>query len=174
MMDPRFSDIDPIEFSAVVQFLNAHEYEPLLLYSEGDFSLDDSSGPINYPKDLERSANLFNLAKRFQLPALADLVFRKVLHGHHGYDAQPLLTFASIVLSYQQADFQAQDDIKGVLEDWIIKFLAENMNIFCCGGERDARKFWEVIEIKGVELKVLRLRAEFCEKFPGGRVKIDE
>jgi len=48
------------------------------------------------------------------------------------------------------------------------------MKTFCSGGERDATKFWEVVEIKGVEMKVLRLRAEFCERFPGGRVKIEE
>jgi hypothetical protein len=174
VMDPSFADINLKDFSAVVQFLNFHEYEPLLLHSEDAFSLDDSSGPINYPKDLERSANLFNLAKRFQLPALADLVFHKVLHGHHKYDAQPFLSFASIILAYQQSDFQAQDDIKGILEDWVIKFLAENMKTFCTNGERDAKKFWQVIEIKGVEVKVLRLRAEFCERFPCGRIKIDD
>jgi hypothetical protein len=174
IMDPRFSEIDPTDFSAVVQFLNTQEYEPLLLQSDGSSSLDDSAGPINYPKDLERSAKLFNLAKRFQLPALADLIFRKVLHGHHRYDTQPFLTFASIVLSYQQPDFQPQDDIRGVLEDWIIKFLAENMKTFCSCGGRDARGFWAVMEIRSVELKVLRLRAELCEMFPGGRIKVED
>jgi hypothetical protein len=83
-MDPTFSDIDHTEFKSVVQFFHAGEYEPILLHcADGKFALDESIALIKYSNDLLRSANLFNLAKRFQLPALAYLVFNKVLRGHY-------------------------------------------------------------------------------------------
>jgi hypothetical protein len=175
IMDPSFVDIDPSEFCSVVQFLNLHEYEPLLLHSsDGKFYLDDSIAPIDYPKDLLRSAKLFNLAKRFQLPVLADLIFRKVLHGHPKYDVEAFLSFASTILKYQEIDFSDDEEIKGVLEDWIIKILAENMDTICSGVAVDAKAFWRLMRVRGVELKVMGKRVELCKMFPGGRVKIED
>lgn len=173
-MEPGFSGIDPSEFKAVVQFLNAHEYEPFLLHSDGRSFLDDSAGPIDYSKDLVRSAGLFNLAKRFQLPALAHLVFRKILHGHQKYATQAFLSFASIILKYQEWDFKDEDEIKSVLEDWIIKFLAENMQTVLSQITRDTVAFWELMKVEGVEVKVLEKRLELCKKFPGGRFKVED
>ena len=176
IMDPTFSDISPSDFKAVVQFLNANEYEPLLLTSPtGKPILDESTAPINYPSDLLRSANLFNLAKRLQLPAFAHLVFRKILHGHRRYDTQPFLSFATVILSYQgETDFADGDPIKGLLEDWVIRFLAEHMHTMCSRTVRDARAFWDLMAVKGVEIRVMEMRLKLCREFPGGRIKIED
>ncbi len=167
IMDPTFRDIQPSDFKAVVQFLNAHEYEPLLLSSpSGELSLDDSSGPIDYPADLLRSGHLFNLAKRFQLPAFGDLVARKVLHGHRTYDTRAFLAFAAIVLRYQEVDFRDGEQIRGVLEGWVVQFLAEHMHTLCSRVVRDARVFWELMRVRGVEERVLERRLRLCRRFP--------
>jgi hypothetical protein len=175
VMDPTFLDIDPSEFKAVVQFLHAREYEPFLHHlPDGKFCLEDSLTPLDYEQDLIRSANLFNLAKRFQLPAFGNLVLRKVLHGHPKYDTRVFLSFASTVLGYNEMDFGDEDEIKGVLEDWIIKFLAENMATICSRVRRDAEAFWRLMQVKGVELRVMEMKVELCKKYPGGRVKIED
>ncbi|ERF75022.1 hypothetical protein EPUS_08836 [Endocarpon pusillum Z07020] len=176
IMDPTFSDIAPSDFKAVVQFLNAYEYEPLLLTSSADGKpiLDESAAPINYPADLLRSANLFNLAKRLQLPAFGHLVFRKILHGHRSYDTQPFLAFATRILTYAGCDFADGDPIKGVLEEWVVKFLAEHMHTMCSRIVRDARAFWELMRVKGVEARVMEMRLKLCREFPGGRIKIED
>lgn len=189
VMDPSFADINPADFTAVVQFLNAHEYEPILLRSaDGKHVLDDSTVPVDAATSLIRSAHLFNLAKRFQLPALAALIFRKILHGHGGrYDPAAFLTFASDVLAYRDADFpdnaaEDNDDdggafaIRGLVEDWIIKFLAENMQHLLSGDDRGvAVAFWALIgSVKGVEARVMAKRLEFCTLYPGGRIKIED
>lgn len=179
MMHPSLSAVDPFHFTSVLQFLTAHEYEPILLQSsEGKFYLDDSSAPIDYAADLVRSAHLFNLAKQFQLPSLAHLIFRKVLYGHDKYDAKPFLSFAKLVLDHEGgADFERDGvggEIKGKLEEWVIRFLAEDMQEFLGRNGGDAAGFWDVVGIKGVELRVLRERVKLCETFPGGRIKIED
>ncbi len=175
IMDPEFRDIRPADFKAVVQFLNAHEYEPLLLLSaEGEFTLDDSTAPIDYPADLLRSAHLFNLAKRFQLPAFGHLIARKILHGHRTYDPRAFLVFAAIVLAYQDVDFSGAEQIQDVLKGWVVKCLAEHMHTLCSRVMGDARAFWELMRIEGVEERVLERRLQLCRRFPGGRIKIED
>ena len=175
IMDPQLSDITPHHFKAVVEFLHADEYQPLLMnHSDGKFFLDESLGPIAYDDDLVRSAHLLNLAKRFQLPRLADLIFRKVVHGHRRYGTEPFLTFASLMLKYTGADFEEGEKIRGQVEGWIIAFLAENMEQISLGSLKDAKRFWELMKVQGVELKVMEKRGELCKMFPDGRVKIED
>jgi hypothetical protein len=149
-------------------------------------SLDDSLASIDHSKELVRSAHLLNLAKRLQLPSLGRLIIRKVVKGHSSYDPGAFLAFAHAILGYSGLDFEGEDSegqdhaigvamgIKGLLEEWVIKFLAENVPQFCGKGSPDAGVFWKVMRIKGVELRVLETRAQLSRLYPGGRIKVED
>lgn len=216
-MDPTLTPLPTSDFSAVIEFLNAGEYEPVLLLQEppasfpsssastshsqekSEYILDDSTSPIDYSKELIRSARLINLAKKFQLPAFAACVFRKVLFGHpdNKYDIKAFLEFARIVLGNQVQDqdllsahtdtapppgeAQAKDtkpSIFHTVSSWTITFLAENMEAITCSlDRRDVSGFWGVMKLgrgdRWVEKRVLEVRLEIGRKWPGGRVKVE-
>ena len=100
------------------------------------------------------------------------------MHGHHTYDAKVFLGFARLHLGYEGGLDYEDDDMggntKGVLEEWVIAFLAENIHVFLGRNGGEAAEFWEVVGIKGVELKVMQKRVQLCEKFPGRRIKIED
>lgn len=189
IMDPTFSTIDPKKFTAIVEFLNNSEYEPLLLRDpdskdeEGKYVLDDSRAPINYENELIRSAELINLGRRLGLPRFAELVFRKILLGYPGgrYGIKAFLSFAKIVLGQQDQGVgfecgfgveenedagpaaeegqgevaeggtgqEAKKQIWQEIQDWTVKFLAENMEIITASRDRrDVQAFWGVLRLK--------------------------
>jgi hypothetical protein len=85
------------------------------------------------------------------------------------------------VLKYEVVDLEDDEGevemgMKGVLEECVVKVLAENLQEACGGGgnatDTYARRFWELMKVKGVEARVMEGRPELCRMFPGGRIKI--
>jgi hypothetical protein len=135
---PTLLDVDPHIFARMIQFLIEGEYAPKVIETADASSIVYRlQGVLRsseaYSKELEKAASLYVLAQQFEMPALCDHIFSKVVSARFGvFDRMSLLRACETIFQRPEykdgvADSSATPDATkdDAVEDWLISEVAQ-------------------------------------------------
>jgi hypothetical protein len=134
---PALLDVDAEIFARMVQFLIEGEYAPKVVETPGPSSTYRLLGVVKssgaYSQELEKAASLYVLGQQFEIPALCDHIFTKVISTQYGEcDRLSLLRSCEIIFRRHEykdgvVDKSAKPDLTkdNAMEDWLITMVAE-------------------------------------------------
>jgi hypothetical protein len=187
IMDPDLADVSAGDFEAVRQFLQSGEFEPMYIHRAEDASIASGNGSLEGVETVQqdseqiaRLGRLYVLARRFGLVGMQGLVFKKIKAGFPaGWASRVMLGMVEQVWrdvpgTVDDTAAVAGTREKDALKEWLVGWLAFNVQFITEAGAETARLFWGVLNrTPGLRLAVSRVDATNVERYKGVLVDVE-
>jgi hypothetical protein len=163
------------------------EFEPMYIQQAEDARVVEGNGSLEGVENVEgdseqvrRLGRLYCLARRFELVKMQGLVFKKLKAGFPGgWEPRVMLRMIEQVFRNVPGtvDDAAAVELTGetdALKDWLVGWLAFNMQWITETGPAAAKMYWGVLNrTPGLRLAVSRVDARNVERYKGVLVDVE-